>query len=131
MAPAFSRFLRYAAVGISTLAFDLVLLYAAVTWLGVPYYIATPCSFLIAVSLNYAISRRTVFHRTERSWRGGYAYFALAAALGALATTTLVALLVSGFHLYFLLARILVAGAVGMANYLFNLHFNFRVAGKH
>jgi putative flippase GtrA len=129
--PAISRFLRYAAIGVSTLAFDLLLLAGATELLRIPYYLATPFAFLIAVSLNYALSRSFVFRGTERPLHHGYAYFILIALAGALAITGAVYLLVTYLHLYYLVARIIVAGFVGMANYLANLHWNFRVAGRH
>jgi len=125
------RFFRYAVVGVSTLLFDLVLLAALTELLGVPYYVATPFAFLIAVSINYMLSRAHVFRGTSRTVHHGYAYFITFALLGALITTSGVALLVSAFNLYYLFARVAVAGFVGIANYLLNLHFNFRVAGHH
>ena len=125
------RFVRYTAIGTLTFLFDLGMLYVAVSWLGVAYYVATPLSFLVAVSGNYALSRQLVFAGTERSWHGGYTFFIVAALLGASITTLLVAFLVSYFGLYFLTARVLVAVVVGVANYLFNLYFNFKVVGKH
>lgn len=128
---AFIRFLRYAIVGVGTLALDLCMLYIAVSVFGIPYYLATPSTFLIAVSCNYAISRSFVFKGTERSWHIGYAYFALVAIVGASVTTGLVALLVTTFGLFYLAARVVVAGIIGIGNYLFNLYFNFDVAGKH
>jgi putative flippase GtrA len=118
-------------VGVGTLLFDLALLYVATTILSIPYYISTPVSFFIAVSINYAISRSHVFKETVRSWHGGYAYFILVAVGGAVLTTGLVIGLVTYFHLYYLVARVLVASIVGMGNYLINLHFNFKVAGTH
>jgi putative flippase GtrA len=129
--PAIRRFLRYGTVGVLTLLFDLAMLYTAVSYVGIPYYVATPLSFFIAVSCNYLLSRRFVFMGTERSFHGGYFYFTLFAILGAALTTALVALLVSTLGMYYLLARVIVAGIVGMGNYLFNLHINFNVAGKH
>lgn len=131
MSPAVRRFVRYAAVGVSTLTFDLVLLYAVVEFLGIPYYLAVPFCFLIAVSINYLISRTHVFRGTLRSFRAGYLYFLLAAGGGALITTSGVAFLVEIAHAHYLPARLGVAGIVGMTNYLLNLHFNFRVAGHH
>ena len=131
LSPTLQRFARYAIVGVSTLCLDLGMLYAAVSIIGIPYYLATPCSFLIAVSCNYLLSRRFVFKGTERTLHAGYAYFAAVAILGALLTTGLVAALVSLFGMYYLLARVIVAGVIGMGNYLFNLHINFDVAGKH
>ncbi len=131
MTKGFQRFLRYAAVGATTLLFDLGMLYVAVHFLQVPYYIATFIAFLIAVSCNYTLSRKWVFKGSGRQWHHGYAYFALVALIGAAVTTTLVTGLVSLFGLYYLLARILVAGIVGIGNYLFNLHLNFKVVGHH
>jgi len=107
------------------------MLYSATSFLGVPYLFATPVSFLIAVSLNYAISRRVAFSETERPWHDGYAYFIAAAIVGAIMTTAIVALLVSSAGLPLLLARILTAFVVGIGNYLFNLYLNLKVAGVH
>lgn len=125
------RFLRYGMVGVGTFGLDLALLYAATSVVGIPYYISTPGAFLVAISINYAISRRFVFSKTGRAWHHGYVYFGAVAMIGAAATTSLVAFLVSFFGLYYLTARILVAGLVGIGNYLFNLFFTFKVAGKH
>ncbi len=129
--PPIRRFLRYAVVGASTLTFDLVLLYAVTEFAGVPYYIATPLAFALAASVNYLISRKHVFHGTERAIHHGYLYFILLAILGATLTTLGVAFMVHYLGLYYMLARVLVAGVVGMGNYLLNLHFNFKVAGHH
>ncbi|MFZ1987623.1 MAG: GtrA family protein [Minisyncoccia bacterium] len=124
------RFFRYTLVGVSTLLFDLGLLYLLTSIAGVPYYLSTPISFCIAVSINYAVSRNIVFRGTKRPWGHGYLYFAGVALLGASVTTGLVAALVAYLGLYYLFARILVAGVVGMGNYFFNLYVNFNVAGR-
>ncbi len=91
LSPGHLRFLRYAAVGVSTLAFDLLLLSLLVEQAHVPYYLGTPLAFLIAVSINYALSRRLVFRGTERALHTGYLYFILLAGGGALVITVLVA----------------------------------------
>lgn len=127
----FYRFLKYALVGGSTFAFDLMLIWIAVEFFGVPYYLATAVAFPIAVSINYLVSRRFVFRGTARRIHHGYAYFLLVAIGGSLFVTSAVAFLVSVFALHYLFARTLVACMVGMANYLFNLHLNFKVAGHH
>ncbi len=131
LSPRYRRFLRYAAVGVSTLLFDLLLLAVLTEVLRVPYYLATPFAFVIASSINYTLSRRHVFSGTERGWKTGYGYFIIVAAIGAFITTSLVVLLVTYLGLYYLVARVLVAGLVGMGNYLFNLYVNFRVVGRH
>jgi putative flippase GtrA len=131
ISPSIHRFARYAAVGVSTLLFDLLLLAALTQLLHVPYYYSTPFAFLVAVSINYGISRAFVFQGTERALHHGYAYFILIAVGGALFITGGVYLLVTYAHLQYLVARVLIAGVVGVFNYLTNLHFNFRVAGQH
>ncbi len=129
--PAFARFARYGAVGVSTLLFDLLLLAALTQLLSIPYYYSTPLAFLVAVSLNYAISSRFVFRGSDRSIHHSYAYFILLAGVGAVFITYGVYVLVTYAHLQYLLARVAVAGVVGLVNYLINLHLNFRVAGMH
>lgn len=125
------RFFKYALVGGSTFAFDLLILWAMTELLSIPYYVSTPLAFVIAVSLNYLLSRQHVFVGTERGFHTGYAYFIGFAFSGAFLITSFVTLLVVLFSLNYLVARVLVACVVGIANYLFNLHFNFKVAGKH
>ena len=131
LSPTVRRFLRYILVGGSTFAFDLLLLYVVTTYLGAPYYLATPGAFLVAVSINYLISRRFVFRGTERGHALGYAYFIGMALIGAGITTLGVATLVTHAGLYFLYARIATACVVGIGNYLFNLFHNFKVVGRH
>lgn len=131
MSPAVRRFLKYATVGGSTFAFDLLLLWVMTEFLGVPYQVSTALGFLLAVSLNYFISRRFVFKGTERPVHHGYLYFILVAGGGAFVVTAAVAGLVTYLFMHYLVARVLVACFVGIGNYLFNLHFNFKVAGHH
>ncbi len=128
---ALRRFLKYTLVGGSTFAFDLLLIWLMTEFLGVPYWMSTALGFLIAVSINYFVSRRFVFKGTKRQVHHGYAYFILVAVGGAFFITGAVTLLVTLFSLHYLLARILIGCVVGFGNYLFNLHFNFQVAGQH
>jgi len=129
--PALRRFFRYAAVGVVTLTFDLILLALVIEMGNVPYYTAVPLCFAIAVSINYLVSRKLVFRGTTRNFHTGYFYFLLSAASGAVLTTSGVAVLIEVFGVHYLPARLGVAGVVGMVNYLLNLHFNFRVVGLH
>jgi putative flippase GtrA len=128
---ALRRFLKYTLVGGSTFAFDLLLIYLMTEFLGIPYWASTAIGFVIAVSVNYFVSRRFVFKGTERKVHHGYLYFISVAGGGAFLVTAAVAGLVATFALHYLVARVLVACVMGMANYLFNLHFNFKVAGHH
>lgn len=96
-----------------------------------PYPVATYTAFLIAVSINYTISRHFVFRGTERSVEMGYFNMLAAAAFGAFVTMSLTVGVVKLTGIEAMLARLPVAAMVGIGNYLFNLYINFRVAGRH
>jgi putative flippase GtrA len=129
--PAAWRFARYALVGVSTFGADLTLCLMLHHWLLVPYPIAVAVGFYAGMTGNYLISRRFVFRGTARRLWQGYGYFALFALAASLLTSTLTSALVAGAGLSLLLARVLVAGPVGVLNYLINLRYNFMVQGQH
>lgn len=131
VSPGAKRFYRYASIGFLTFSFDLAILVFAVEAIGLPFYLATPICFVIAVSINYALSRLHVFRGTTRSIHMGYAYFLASAGLGAFLSTSGVTFFVLAFGIHYLPARIIVAAVVGCLNYLFNLRFNFKVMGVH
>ena len=105
MHPAVRRFVRYAGIGMSTLTFDLLLIALLTQLFGVPYYLSTPLGFVVAVSINYFLSRRFVFVGTERPMHHGYGYFIAIAFIGAVAITGAVYLLVTYLALNYLVAR--------------------------
>lgn len=129
--PTIVRFLKYVAVGGGTFGFDLILMGLFIKLLGMPYPVATYTAFLIAVSINYTLSRHFVFRGTERSVEMGYFNMLAAAAAGAFITMSLTVGVVKVTGLDALVARLPVAAMVGVSNYLFNLYINFRVAGRH
>lgn len=130
MSPALARLLRYGMVGGGTFALDLALMALLRAAFGLPGPHAAALSFLVAVSLNYALSRHAVFSGTERPLGHGYALFIGVALAGALLTGLGVHVL-QGFGLPLLLTRLLVGLPVGLLNYAFNLYVNFAVAGHH
>lgn len=129
--PAFQRFFKYALVGGSTFLFDLLLLSL---FIGVLHWNpagAAGFAFLIAVSINYVLSRRFVFKGTLRSVHAGYGGFLAIAGCGLLIVTVGMHGLVNVLGWNYLLSRVLIALVTGTWNYLLNLYVNFRVAGKH
>ena len=131
MNPAHKRFLIYSSIGVSTFLFDLALLWVAIDVLSISYLIATPLAFLVAVSINYFISRKVVFRGTERTLGRGYLYFIILAGAGMAGTTLLMWALIelTGFH--FAVIRVVIAGIIGIFTYLTNLYLNFKVVGVH
>ena len=123
------RFFRYTAVGVSTFLFDLLLLWIQIEMFHVYYLHAAVSSFLVAVSVNYFCSRRWVFKGSRRRLAAGYLYFFKTAVAGALTTGFLMWMFCTTTNGPYLLIRIIVAGIIGMGNYLIHLYLNFRVAG--
>jgi putative flippase GtrA len=125
------RFLKYSSVGGVTFAFDLALLYLFTDYLGIDYLVSTAIAFVIAVSLNYIVSRRFVFKKTQTKVGRGYVNFFIIAAIGLLLVTGGMYVLVSVIGVNYVIARVSIAGFTGMWNYLLNLYVNFKVAGRH
>lgn len=128
---AFTRFVSYSLIGAGTFVFDLLLLYIFTDLLLINYLVAVGIAFLIAVSLNYQLSRRFVFKGTTRGHTTGYLYFIIIALLGLLLVTGSMYVLVEMVGLFYLFARVLIAIVTGVWNYLMNLFFNFKVAGVY
>ena len=114
-----------------TFLIDLFLFYCFVYIFKVQYLVATATAFIVAISINYVVSRATVFRQTERSLRQGYINFIGLAVTGMMITIGGMYILVSMLSVNYIYARVLVAGVVGIWNYLMNLYVNFKVVGRH
>jgi putative flippase GtrA len=124
------RFIKYSTVGFGTFLFDLALLYVLTDIYSVHYLYAAGFAFLVAVSINFLLSRRFVFRGSARSAPVSYINFILIASIGLALVVGGMYVLVSVFSVSYVVARILVAGLTGIWNYLMNLYVNFKVAGK-
>lgn len=131
MKRALRRFSRYTLIGGSTFGLDLLGLFILHNLMGFSPGLAAGASFLVFISINYALSYVYVFPRGRRSPAATYALFIAAALAGSFLTGHGVALLHDGLAMQLYTARILVAPFVGMLNYLFNLYLNFGAAGRH
>lgn len=131
MSPTIKRFFKYSSIGVSTFAFDLLLLYIFTDVAKINYIVAAGAAFVVAVSLNYFLSRKYVFKGSARTVRSGYVNFLSIALVGLLLVIGGMYVLVSVFDFNYLLSRIGIAGLTGFWNYLINLFINFDVAGKH
>lgn len=121
------RFLKYTAIGISTFGVDLLLLFLFADIFSFNYLFAAGCAYVVAISINYLLSRKYVFDGTLRSAHAGYAIFLSIAIIGLLIVTGCMYVLVSAYGLNLFASRILVAGIVGVWNYVMNLYVNFQV----
>jgi len=126
-----TRFLKYFIIGLVTFLFDLFLLYFCTDILLINYLTSTGLAFLIAISINYFLSRRFVFSKTKRKISHGYYIFVTTALLGLLIVILLMGILVEVFRIDYLFARVITAARVGIYNYSINLFIDFKVTGKH
>ena len=77
------QFGKFAAVGITSLAVDYILLLVLVELLHVDFLIATSASFLASVVVNYFLSMRFVFsRRDDLSRKREFTIFAVLSAVG-------------------------------------------------
>lgn len=127
----FFRFLRYSVIGITTFAFDLLLLFLLIDFFHMHYLLATALAFIVAISINFLMSRYTVFHKTERHIAHSYLFFVFFATVSLILITGFMHFLVSVLGLHYAPSRIVIAGCVGVLNYIMNLKVTFDVADKH
>ena len=123
----FSRFVGYSVLGTSAFAIDLGLIYIFYEVIGLAYTLSVPLAFLMATSLHYGAARALVFHDTTRPIGSGYFLFIGIMVTNALIITGLVYALVEygGMDLY--IARIGVAGIIGLVSFYVNARYNFKV----
>ena len=77
------QFGKFAAVGITSLAVDYILLLVLVELLHIDFLIATSASFLASVVVNYFLSMRYVFsRRDDLSRKREFTIFAVLSAVG-------------------------------------------------
>lgn len=131
MTKGLKRFAKYSTIGASTFVFDLILLSIFVEFFAISQVWAAGIAFLIAVSVNYWLSRKYVFRGTLRDVKTGYVNFILIAICGLLLVTGGMYLLTTIFSVHYLIARVIIAVVTGVWNYLLNLFVNFKVAGQH
>jgi len=127
----FRRFFRYSLVGGSTFLLDLALLFLLIDCLQIDYLRAAGVAFLVAVSINYVVSRTFVFPGTTRTLKQGYFNFIGIALLGLGLVVGGMFVVVEKLGVSYLVARILIAAVTGFWNYLMNLFVNFKVVGLH
>ena len=126
--PGLYRFGKYSVVGITTFALDLALLILFTDYFGINPVPAAGTTFLIAITVNYLLSRRYVFHETAKSHLSTYVVFTLLGIGGLILVMSLMHFATTILKWHYVESRILIAGIVGILNYLLNLYVNFDIA---
>jgi putative flippase GtrA len=120
------RFVRNVLVSLPTFVLDLGLMIVLVQYVGLDYRPATIASFFVTHIFSYALLRRLVFTGSDRAPMSGLVYFLAIAATGVLLITPLMWLLVSAFHIEYVVSRVVAGVIVGLGGYLVNRYGIFR-----
>lgn len=123
----FRRLLSYSGVGIFTYVLDITIIVIAILAFDVHYQHAVAGGFLVGVTINYLLCYFWVYQGTERNFLVGLLIFFALAGLGVVAITYTVSVLVEQYRMPLLIARTLIAAAVGLVNFGFNTFFNFKL----
>lgn len=117
---------RSTIVSVVTFAIDLALLWLLVEHLGAAYIPAAALAFLIAISLNYVVSRLWVFRRSDRGLASGFLYFLMIAGVGLVTTLAVFVLLVEFAGLFYIVARAIASVVAGILVFALNAVLNFK-----
>jgi putative flippase GtrA len=114
-----SEFAKYTLVGGLAFVADFSALAVLVSGLGLHYLLATFLAFLLGVWVNYLLSVRWVFPFRSVSHRGAeFTIFLFVGVITLLVSLGLMALLVDGAGLHYLLAKFLTAAFTLIANFV-------------
>jgi putative flippase GtrA len=125
------RAIKYTGIGFVIFLFDFTLFLIFVELFNIHYSLALVLTFLISVSISYALHRKFVFSKTNRATHHGLLYYSLVSVLGMFGVIFCMYILVDVLHANIIVSRIIAAGLVGYLSYLINLYGTFQVAGKH
>jgi putative flippase GtrA len=117
---------RNTVVSSGVFAFDLALLWALVSFLGMSKVLAAALAFIAANTIHYAFGRTWIFRGTERGVASGYVYFLVNAAIGLAITLLLFAAMIRWVPIHYLISRTLVSLIAGLTVFLLNAVLNFR-----
>ena len=118
---------QYSVVGIGTFILDLAIIYALTNTKTTSDTTALVIGFGTGITINYLLSYYWVYRGTKRHFLTGFIIFLTLAILGSVCIVFATHALISHFALPLLIARTIVAAAVGFCNFLINTFFNFRL----
>lgn len=121
-----TRLTSYSYVGVSTFLFDLALIWLFTVFIDITQPVAIGVAFFIAVHVNYLILRFYTYRKTPEKMAKTYVYFMFFALAMSLVIPTMVLWMTNLFDLEVFVARIAIAGFIGLLSFLFNTFFNFK-----
>ena len=121
----FSRFLRFALVGIFGTAAHYVVLVSLVEVYGIPVLIATTAGFLSGALVNYMLNRRFTF-ASDAKHAIALPKFLTVSVLGALINWLVVAWLLGHLNIHYIVVQLFATAAVLIWNFTANNIWTFR-----
>ena len=116
---------RFLVVGLASLAVDFSVYVAAHAWLGLPVWLAAAVGFAAAFVVNFGLNRRWVFAAAHAGRSGQLARYLVLVVVNLAITTGGVSLLVAE-GVEYRLAKLLVAAAVAVLNFVAQRAWVFR-----
>lgn len=107
---------------------DILTLFVLVDFFNVYYLVAACLAFFISASTNYLISRYFIFSETTSSVVTSYGKFISISCLGLVLIASFMYLLVDILSVHYLIARILIAGTIGVSSYYVHKIFSFSIS---
>ena len=124
------QFIRFSISGGTATLIDISLLYLLTEYAGLWYLISSIFSFMAGSITHFSISRHWVFKNQEKTfWRQYRSFFVIH--LGGLTINTIgLYLLVEYYHIYYLLAKLMVVMLGVSWTFLANKKITFKSEGK-
>jgi putative flippase GtrA len=109
---------------------DILTLFILVDFFSVYYLLAASIAFFISASTNYFISRYFIFSETTSTVVTSYGKFISISCIGLIIIASLMYLLVDILNVHYLIARIFIAGTVGVSSYYVHKIFSFSISQR-
>ena len=108
-------------------ATDVLILFLLVEAFALHYLAAATISFVGGVTANYTFSRCFIFSKTKESVLSSFRRFLLVSLFGLLINVSLMWVLVEWAGIHYVVARLLIAGTVGVSSYFIHHFFTFKL----
>ncbi|MCB1943480.1 MAG: GtrA family protein [Candidatus Accumulibacter sp.] len=123
--PLLKQFIAFAVVGLFGTAAHFLVLHVLVSRFGVSPVAGSSAGFVAGALVNYGLNYRLTF-RSQKRHRDALPRFLAVAGGGWLLNGLLLAVVLSWANIHYLLAQVVVTGAVLLWNFLANRYWTFR-----
>jgi len=119
-----SKFLRYVIVGVLGLVVDMGVFYVLHEMFGVNYIVANIFSSTLAVIHNFFLNSIFTFKVKDKKWQRFASFYSIAL-VGMAMSSGLLALMIDGFHMESMVAKMISVLVVAIIQYFLNKKLTF------